>query len=263
MEQAGPNGDNSMFALKTVDKSGVAAKIAKGKMAILTDKDREDGLLDMGESDEDSDPEEDRLDREMDSLYDVFQARKAESDAKFRAKKQRKEHNDDEWEGFSGHESSDDDEALEEDSSEDGEDDEDLPVPTPTSLLTDLNKTSDKPGALSRRATQFFDQDLFKDIGGIEDDEDEEEEEGEDADEINAGLDEMGDLMDVDEDEGSEEILVDPKKKTKSKKVDFSGDMSDDDSDDNGFEVVKRDAQWEDQDEPRKDGRLGNSSLFP
>jgi AdoMet-dependent rRNA methyltransferase SPB1 len=104
LEQAGPNGEGSMFGLKTVDKSGAVDKIAKGKMAILTEADTrkdQDSGFGSGDTDEESDDEQDRLDRELDSLYEQYQDRKSDADAKFRAKKARKEHEDDEWEGFS------------------------------------------------------------------------------------------------------------------------------------------------------------------
>merc|ERR1711977_621764 len=103
LEQAGPNGEGSMFGLKAIDKAGSVDKIAKGKMAVLTEADRE------------SDDEEDQLDRELDSLYNQYQERKSDADAKFRAKKARKEHEDGDWEGFSAGEEASDDDKLEED----------------------------------------------------------------------------------------------------------------------------------------------------
>src|ERR1700733_10565239 len=90
LEQAGPNGEGSMFGLKTVDKSGAVDKIAKGKMAILTEADAgkdQDSGFGSGDNDEESDDEQDRLDRELDSLYEQYQDRKSDADAKFRAKK--------------------------------------------------------------------------------------------------------------------------------------------------------------------------------
>lgn len=253
LEQAGPTGEGSMFALKPIDQTGAINKIAKGRMGIITEQEnRQQG--ESSEEDEDSDPEEDRLDREMDSMYEQYQERKSEADAKFRAKKARKEHEDDEWEGFSanGDAGSDDDSELEQDSSEDDSDDGETQV-AQKSLLTDLKVSSDKSGSLSRRATQFFSQDLFKDIGGLE--AEEEDEDDEDDAEINADLDKLDEIMEDREEEVEEEIVEKPKKKTKSK-VKFAEEDSDDSSDD-GFEVVKREEQWEDQDEPRKDGRLG------
>ena len=253
LEQAGPNGEGSMFGLRTIDKSGAVDKIAKGKMAILTEadlrKDRE-SAIGGADTDSESDPEEDRLDRDLDAMYEQYQERKSDIDAKFRAKKARKEHEDGDWEGFSadGHGSDDDDDKLEQDSSDDDSDDE------PTSkrpLLTDLEGDGKKVGGLSKRAAQFFNQDIFKDIGGLpEEESDEEMEDGEE--EIAADLDQLDSMLQRDTAEEDEESDI----------PEAAEPMSEDSEDEAGFEVVKRtgdDAQWEDE-EPRKDGKLGSYS---
>ncbi|KAL2075296.1 hypothetical protein VTL71DRAFT_239 [Oculimacula yallundae] len=244
MEQAGPNGEGSMFGLKAIDKSGSVNKIAKGKMAILTEADhRKD--LDSGiggwETESESDDEEDKLDRELDSLYDQYQERKSDTDAKFRAKKARKEHEDGDWEGFSAGEEASDDDKFEEDSSDESSDDESTPK---RPLLTDLKGKDSKTGGLSRKAAQFFDQDLFKDIGGIP--EEEEESDAEDEEEVSAALEKLASIRpmveEVEEESDEDVSMVD----------------AEEDSDEGGFEVVKKTTQekeWEEQ-EPRKDGKL-------
>ena len=260
LEQAGPNGEGSMFGLKAIDKSGAVDKIAKGKMGILTEadlrKDRE-SALGGADSDEDSDPEEDRLDRDLDAMYEQYQERKSDLDAKFRAKKARKEHEDGDWEGFSadGHGSNDDDDdKLEQDSSDDDSEDEST---SKRPLLTDLERNDKKVGGLSKRAAQFFDQDIFKDIGGLpEEESDEEMEDGEE--EIAADLDQLDSMLQLDAAKDDESDVPDTAEA-------HPGDSEDE----GGFEVVKRtgdEAQWEDE-EPRKDGKLGlysdNSFIFP
>jgi AdoMet-dependent rRNA methyltransferase SPB1 len=258
LEQAGPNGEGSMFGLKAIDKSGAVDKIAKGKMAILTEadlrKDRE-SAVGGADSDEDSDPEEDRLDRDLDAMYEQYQERKSDLDAKFRAKKARKEHEDGDWEGFSadGH-GSDDNDKLEQDSSDDDSEDE---TASKRSLLTDLERHDKKVGGLSKRAAQFFDQDIFKGIGGLpEEQSDEEMEDGEE--EIAAGLDQLDSLLQRDAAEDDESDIPDA--------VEI---QSEDSEDEGGFEIVKRmgdEAQWEDE-ELRKDGKLSSYShtsvMFP
>jgi AdoMet-dependent rRNA methyltransferase SPB1 len=250
LEQAGPNGEGSMFGLKAIDKSGAVDKISKGKMAILTEADlRKDREIALGgpESDEESDPEEDRLDRDLDAMYEQYQERKSELDAKFRAKKARKEHEDGDWEGFSAEEhASDDDDKLEEDSSDDSEDEE------PSSkrpLLTDLDRNDQKANGLSKRAAQFFSQDIFKDIGGIlEEDSNGEMEDGEE--EIAADLEQLNSMLQRDAAENAEDAESD---------IPVAADSASEDSEEDGFEIVKQagdDAQWEDE-EPRKDGKLG------
>ncbi|KAF8849880.1 hypothetical protein BDZ45DRAFT_662581 [Acephala macrosclerotiorum] len=245
LEQAGPNGEGSMFGLKTLDKSGAVDKIAKGKMAILTEADRkaQDSGFASGESDEEEDDEEDRLDRELDSMYEQYQEHKSAADAKFRAKKARKEHEDGEWEGFSAEENVSDSDELEEDSSDESEAGD---TPSKRSLLTDLSRNEKKSSnGLSRRAAQFFDQDLFKDIGGLPEESEPKEEESEE--DITADLDQL-DAMREEQAEDSDVEMEEPEE---------AEQVSESEDDEGGFEVVKRskdDNQWED--EPRKDGKL-------
>ena len=237
LEQAGPNGEGSMFALKAVDKAGAVDQIAKGKMAILTEADARknfDSGFGSGESDEESDNEQDKLDRELDAMYEQYQEKKSDTDAKFRAKKARKEHEDGDWAGFSAEEDGGGDDKLEEDSSDDSSDDG---IPSKRHLLTDLARSDEKAGRLSRRAAQFFDQDIFKNIGGILDGEpgsDEAMTDGEE--EISADLQKLDVVMQLDEKESQES-----------------------EADESGFEIVKRtgdEEQWEE--EPRgKDGKVG------
>ncbi|KAI2471933.1 AdoMet-dependent rRNA methyltransferase spb-1 [Annulohypoxylon bovei var. microspora] len=246
MEQDGPAGHDSMFALKPIDKHGAANKIVKGKMAVLNEKkDKDSGIGSSGETDDESDDEEDRLERELDGMYDQYRERKADSDAKYRAKKARKEHDDGEWEGVSADEQqSSDDEVLDED--EDSSDDSDEDSAPSKPLLTDLDNQPAASGGLSKRATNFFSQDIFKDISGI-------------LDEPEA------DEMDVDEDEASEVDEPAPKtkkdakaKKEKAKKTKVEVPSESKDDDKGGFEVVKQDQEddWEDQDKRRADGTL-------
>ncbi|KAI0157896.1 AdoMet-dependent rRNA methyltransferase spb-1 [Hypoxylon sp. FL1284] len=255
MEQSGPAGPDSMFALKPIDKKGALNKVSKGRMAVLSEssakKDRDSGIGSSGDTDEE-DEEEDRLERELDNMYDQYRERKAESDAKYRAKKARQEHEDGEWEGVSANEqqSSDDDE-MEVDSDEASDEDDSVPSKP---LVTDLDNGPAGSGGLSRRATNFFSQDIFKDIPGILDEPGVEEEE-------------------VDEDELSDDDKIEallknakskkekPKEKAKEKpkkaKAEVFSESEDDEKD--GFEVVKQDQEdddWEDQDKRRADGTL-------
>ncbi|TQS34621.1 hypothetical protein Golomagni_04988 [Golovinomyces magnicellulatus] len=172
LEQSGPLNDSSMFSLKPVDDSGALSKIAKGKMATLTMKDKDEKLVNGFEPHhliDESDNEQDRLDRELDNLYEQFQSRKYESDAKFRAKKARKENDDGEWTGFSAEDESSDSEDLEEDESEE----ESLTevFTTKKSPLNDSITQNKENKGLTKRAAQFFSQDLFKDIDGLSDEE--------------------------------------------------------------------------------------------
>ncbi|KAK3359964.1 Spb1 C-terminal domain-containing protein [Lasiosphaeria hispida] len=174
-EQDGPRGEGEMFRLKTVDKTGALAKIAKGKMAIITDlearRNHDSGIGSSGETDDESDADGDRLETELDQLYDRYKERKAESDAKYRAKKARKEHRDEEWEGVSADENESSDEELEgfEPSSDEDSDKETDDEP----LLRDLDDTPSEANGLSKRASSFFSQDIFKNIEGLAEEDEE------------------------------------------------------------------------------------------
>jgi AdoMet-dependent rRNA methyltransferase SPB1 len=260
LEQAGPNGEGSMFALKAVDKYGAVDQIVRGKMGILTDgdgrKDHDSGIG-TSETDAESDAEEDRLDRYLDSMYEQYQTRKSESVAKFRAKKARKEYEDGEWEGLSENESvNDDGDSLDEDSSDRPSNEEEAEQSRP--LLTDLERDAKRPGTLSKRAAQFFDQDIFKYIGGLaEEDSESHSSEGS----MGAALNDLERTATINS--SKDDVLSENDVDSISAPKDIEGPEVTDDNDD--FEIVKPDrdeSQWEDQDAPRKDGRLGEKSLF-
>lgn len=163
LEQKGPNGDDSMFALAAIDKAGAVGKVARGKMGLQLQAEETSNL----ESDyEESDEEEDRLDVELDALYAQYQDRKSDADSKFRAKKARVEYNDGDWEGFPDHESSSDDDFEQDQSSDEQSTEEEDGQHTGTLLYPQHRSVREKNG-LSRRAATFFDHDVFKDIGGI------------------------------------------------------------------------------------------------
>ncbi|TGJ86197.1 hypothetical protein E0Z10_g2620 [Xylaria hypoxylon] len=157
-------GEEGMFQLKALEKDKVAGRIAKGRMAVLTErpkKNQDSGIGSSDDTDDESDDLNDTLERELDQHWDSFQDRRAKYEARL---KRRKQEEDGEWEGLSAdeQESSDDDIVQESDDSDDDEDDE-----SPQRLLTDLDGTENDAG-LSKRATKFFNQDVFKDIPGLE-----------------------------------------------------------------------------------------------
>ncbi|KAM5342732.1 hypothetical protein ACJ41O_013698 [Fusarium nematophilum] len=251
MEESGPIGEGAIFSLKKVDKTDAMRRLNRGKMAIVAGapqkKDRDSGLGSSGETDDESDAEEDRLERELDSMYDQYRERKSEADAKYRAKKARKEHDDDEWEGLSADEAQDQDDSSELDEEDDSSDDDDDDEGTSSKgLIRDLD-SSTGAGGLSKRATAFFNQDIFKGITGIvpepvdataEDSADEEMDRDADAAVAQQTKNRKADIPPAEE-----EIAVDS-----------DSEMEDDEA---GFEVVKRDAEddW-DQDKRQADGRL-------
>lgn len=246
MEQEGPRGEGAMFRLKTIDQNAALNKIAKGKMAVLkeAEKPKDYDFGSDGESDE-NDEEADRLEEELDNLYDQYRERKAAADAKYRAKKARKESGDDEWEGVSGDEKAgsddDDDEELEVDSSDDDSDSEE--GESGKKLITDLDGQPEEKNGLSKRAKNFFSQGIFAEIPGLLE-EPESEEEAQEAELV----------------EAVEELKVtkkEKKEKKETKGTKTKGKKAAEESDDeDDFEVVKNneDDDW-DNVEKKKNGR--------
>ncbi|KAF6836310.1 et-dependent rrna methyltransferase spb1 [Colletotrichum plurivorum] len=257
MEQSGPLGPDAMFALKTVDKAGGVNKIARGRMALLKENEKkkeQDNGISYGSEDESDDEAEDRLERELDGMYDQYKERKSAADAKWRAKRAREEHEDGEWEGVSASEHSDSDENLEMDSDSDegSDDEEDSDGEGGKPLVTDLDTTAEE-GDLSKRARNFFSQDIFKDIPGVLDEDD------------------AMDGVEYTEEAAAEEPK--PAKKEKAKKVkedkkakedkkkkpaaEAADSESESEEENAGFEVVKNNEEdWENQEKRRPDGRL-------
>lgn len=260
MEDAGPRGPDAMFALKPIDKTGAVSKVTKGKMAVINDadakKDRDSGIG-SEETDDESDEEEDRLERELDGLYDQYRERKADSDARYRAKKARQEHEDGEWEGVSGDEAASSDDDMEFDQESSGESDDEDTASAPKKMLTDLDNEPTEDGGLSKRAKSFFNQDIFKDMPGILEDLEPEVKEGSKAQKGAEVAEEV---------DSAKEVAAVPKKASKTKKAEpkqkvFEPESASEDEDENkgGFEVVKNKAQdedWEDQDKRLPDGRI-------
>ena len=165
LEQAGPNGGGSMFALASLDNSGPTDKVFKGKMAPVDDH-QEQGDQDDSLNDVDTDSEGDFLDRELDNLYFQYQERRSQSDAKHLTKKLRKEQQNRNCEGFSDYEDSAA-ESLRGNSdsgsqSKDGDPEEDARF-----WVTSNTITEDTNSGLTRKAAVFFEKDVFRDVGDL------------------------------------------------------------------------------------------------
>ncbi|BCS19238.1 rRNA methyltransferase spb1 [Aspergillus puulaauensis] len=159
MEQLGPGGDDATFSLKRAEKAGAKDAMASGKeIAAQSESEESESESEYAGSDD----EEDRLERELDSLYEQYQGRKEDKDSKLRAKKARKQYEAEEWEGFSGSDKGSDDEGEEDAETE--------------------SRAAPSNGALSNNAALFFDQDIFQGLEGVDDEEDEDEEDEKDMD---------------------------------------------------------------------------------
>lgn len=162
LEQAGPNGEDSMFALAAVE-DGLTKTSMEGNMVLAMKA--SNYLIDESNSFSESDDHE-GLDTELDALYREYQERKSESNAKYRAKKSRTEHQDGDWDGFSEcGESSENDFQVDPDSGSSSEEDENCGFSV---IPMGLNNNINNGDVLTRRASQFFEQDLFDGIGRLE-----------------------------------------------------------------------------------------------
>ena len=257
LEQKGPNGEDSMFTLAAVDRAGAIEKVARGKMGFLVPTKEPSRHED---DTEESDEEEDKLDEELDALYSQYQERKSESDAKYRAKRARKESHDGDWEGFSDREN-ESDEALEQDHTSD-EYSVEGDLDDARQLLYPQSQDTQGRNGLTRRAALFFDQDIFKDVGnlGIEEENDSavhlDDEETDDkhatraVEAQNLSL-EYPLSREATVDSQSSESGGNGGDKTVNDGEDETGD------EEGNFEVVKSGSnEWEVQSEPQKDGRL-------
>lgn len=207
IEAGGP--EDGTFRLKDVNKAGVARDIARGRMHTAVEPEKQEGSEEEELSDEDGDV----LERELDGMYEQYQERKEDRDTKARAKRARQKgrgEDDEDFEGFSGEENDKDAGASSDDGLLEDDDDEDMDSNDEEGggLLSDLQPKDEKKGGLTRRAANFFEQDVFQGLGDLgEDAEDDEDEQSDDGDkERDSGVDvgspaEHDLVSDVEEDE--------------------------------------------------------------
>lgn len=240
MEQAGPQGEDSMFALKAVDKAGALSRIAKGKMATIVEREKPD---ESSDEEQVTDDEEDHLERDLDEMYGEYVEQRSARDAKYRAKRARKQGDDGEWDGFSDTEKEESsDEELVQDEDSDSSDDEE----GPKGLITDLDNEGGSKAALTRRAARFFEQDIFKGIDGLDDLEEDDD----------SGMDVDGDIRMDEEDVSDIEVETEVPIRPAKKQPPPQNDDSESSDDENKIEEVKRDeTQWEQDDMPMKNGK--------
>lgn len=167
--EAAEVGRDSVFNLKTAEKTGMLDKLAKGKKRMIF-KDSEqagdnDIHIDEGVryADRDDATLADDLESQLNSMYEDYKMNKAERDARFRAKQARGGDQDDEWTGFEkpeddNEEKQDDDMVEEESDDSDSDDDEAI-----NSLISKLKgKTGDSK--LSTKARMLFNDPIFENV---------------------------------------------------------------------------------------------------
>lgn len=191
LEQAGPNGEDSMFALAAVNRAGAIERVSRGGMGTVVQKIAQS---DSGEG-SGTDDEEDGLEWDLDTLYEQYQQRRSESDARFRAKKARAERHDGEWTGIvesaTGSEEDFDIDLLSVASSSLSEADE----VASRSQKHNAGKHHGPSKPLTNRAALFFEQDVFRDVGVL--DAVESEDDGSHANDCSIDSDQEGAARDV------------------------------------------------------------------
>ncbi|KAF2225986.1 Spb1 C-terminal domain-containing protein [Elsinoe ampelina] len=227
LEQAGPTGEDSMFQLKSVDRAGLTGKVARGRMhsvAVVQPEKEEE------EEEYSSDEDGDDLEGQLDVMYEDYQTRRESRDAKAKAKRARKEHDDTEFTGFSDHgEQEDEDDGLVEDDDSDASSDED----DAGNLVKDLDTSEQPANGLSKRAAMFFNQDIFNGIDGLDDEPAESN--------LDSGID-MADSSDSSNNGKPQPIMAtldEPAEEDEEEVEEEIDEDEDDDDDDDGIEMIK------------------------
>lgn len=274
LEQTGPSGEDSTFSLAAVNKSGAMEQVVRGKMGVLIPVERSDERSQHEESDE----EEDKLDQQLDAMYELFQERKSELDAKYRAKRARKEHKDGNWEGFSESTGNSDNEFQLEVDSDISDEDE---ISESVTGLGQGPGTSEVANVLTKRASLFFEQDIFKDLGGLEAELDLESgsrtKAATSADDHNMGATHRPTDLDTKKQEEPVVVISEASSEAhttlkQSKNVNaISNDdiivSANDEEFNNDFEIVpssqEKEDEWENQDKQNEKGPVGMLLLWP
>lgn len=205
-------GSESLFNLSTAEKTGELDKLAKGKkQMVFSNEDiiKDNDIYVDEEAPQETDDELDALEAQLDDMYSAYQNRKAERDAKYRAKQRRGDDDDVPWEGLQSDKEESDVEMADNDDEPSSDSDDDEHISTPIAEQKAKN-------GLSRQASLFFASDPI--FNAFDDDE---------------LLAEMGN-EESKPNASSTKVQQAAVSKTKD-----NADSSDDSDDDQGFEIVK------------------------
>ena len=160
LEQIGPGGEGPMFSSAAVGHGGATEQVvaegmnSPGQSSIIFDENIQDQESDEG----------DELDEELQRLYNEFQERKSDSNAKHRSKKARREDNDNEWEGLLDCGNNSREELRTDlDSSLFSEEEGDVS----SSVILHQDERLQDRESLSKRASLFFEQGIIENISGL------------------------------------------------------------------------------------------------
>ncbi|KAG1151417.1 hypothetical protein G6F37_002711 [Rhizopus arrhizus] len=263
-------GEDEVFNIKKIKKDSSLEKLHNGDMSMADDLEEDDGPddikvdknmkgriaeMDMDEDLDSEDEYERDLENQMDEDYSRYKQRRAERDAKFRAKQAREEQ--DEWSGFDDKKTqnknrdkkfdsdsdsdSDEENNDESDDSMSSEDEEASPTKSNgvNSLMNDLGQkaalSKKTASGLSTAAAMFFDQDIFQDVAADE-------------------------LMEKEESSDDEEFIREQSKKRKrNQEDDGSSEQEEEDSD---FEIQPMEDKLPSDDEMWDGGEDDNSKAM-
>ncbi|KAK3711953.1 AdoMet-dependent rRNA methyltransferase spb1 [Vermiconidia calcicola] len=260
IEAGGPDGGDATFRLKDVDKDGgVRRQITRGRMVAGPASDEKKAGEEDEEGSADEDEDGDELERQLDGLYDSFQERREDRDTKLRAKRTRLQargENEEEFEGFDNEkdgaetDASSNADLVEDDEESLGSEEEDG-----DQIMTKLQPKETKQGGLSGRAASFFQQDIFKDIGGLGDDGAESEVERErdsgidvDSESLSPELKADASAVSMDESDSEDEMVAEPDGEGEESEVEETTAV-DNDAEDEDWEEEDRSAR------PEREGR--------
>lgn len=163
-------GRESLFNLKTAEKTGILNKLAKGKRRMIFSEhelaEDNDVHIDDDAPLMDRDPlaEADELETQLDAMYQNYKEQKSERDAKFRAKQARGGDNEDEWLGISDKEGDSDAEAEKDHISEDESDAADSDDDEAINKLIAKIKGQSGDTKLSSKARALFSDSIFEGV---------------------------------------------------------------------------------------------------
>ena len=156
LEQAGPNGEGSLFTLSSLDRPMPPLMSRVDAGLIETGRSESSDLDDLGEESEQA---AEVLDDQLDSLYEQYREKKATSVANHQSAQT--------FEGVD--ENSEHELPNENDESDDDGVDQDIRTANRLEIHGPPQSSVD-PNGLSKRASSFFSQDLFMEIDGLDGD---------------------------------------------------------------------------------------------
>lgn len=151
---AAENGSESMFNLKSAQKTGMLKELAQGKMALIPQRHEKESKRSVETIE--NNPED--LGTQLDDMYQMYKDRKMSENPKLEAKAKRGDDDEEKWEGFSDNDNSSDEGTVSDGEGTDSEDDEAI-----NKLIASIKERNSKHG-LSHEASSFYKDTIFQDI---------------------------------------------------------------------------------------------------